>query len=104
MARDSVPARFERPSYVTFRRELPDEASRVAGRYLAAHAFAAWTTYYGDGLQSTVLYLHVALAVLKTELARGRALVEAIRQSDLLLRHLVDREALAERLLSVAAR
>jgi hypothetical protein len=50
-----------------------------------------------------VLYLHVVLAVLKTELARGRSLVEAIRHSDLLVRHLADRETLAERLLAVAA-
>jgi hypothetical protein len=103
MARDAVPAGLKRPSYVPFRGKLPGGVSRVAGRYLAAHVFAAWTAYFGDGLHSTVLYLHVVLAVLKTELARGRSLVEAIRHSDLLVRHLADRETLAERLLAVAA-
>ena len=89
IARQAVPAPYEWPPFVT-----PGDAAsvdaRVVGKYLAAHAFAAWTAYHGNGLRTTVRYLRVVWAVLRTELARRDSLVAAIRQSDLLLRHLVD--------------
>ena len=71
---------------------------RVEGRFLAAHAFACWMAYEANGLLSIAIYLRLALAVLRTELGRQQSVVEAIRQSDLLLRHLIDRDALAARI------
>jgi hypothetical protein len=78
--------------------------SRPVGRYLAAKAFAAWSAYLGDGVRTNLAVLGVALDVLKVECARhagqaGRPLdeplfIEAVRQSDLLLEHVVDRAAL----------
>ena len=70
---------------------------RLAGRFLAAHAFACWMAYQGNGLLATALYLRLVLAVLRIEAARQPFVIDAIRQSDLLLRHLIDREALAAR-------
>jgi hypothetical protein len=78
--------------------------SRAVGRFLAAKAFAAWSAYLGEGVRSNLAVLGVALDVLKVECARhaeqaGRPLdeslfIEAVRQSDLLLEHVVDRPAL----------
>jgi hypothetical protein len=79
-------------------------SARVVGRFLAAHAFASWMAYQGNGLHCTVLYLRLVFAVLKTEMTRGRTLFEAIRHSDLLLRHLADRQALADGLKAIAVR
>jgi hypothetical protein len=95
--RASVPPPYAWPAYMTTRchADLPPE---VVGRYLAAHAFACWMAYHGNGLASIAVYLRLALAVLRTEVARRNALIDGIRQSDLLLRHLVDREMLAARL------
>ncbi|MGE0040595.1 MAG: hypothetical protein AB7H88_15540 [Vicinamibacterales bacterium] len=79
-------------------------ASAVAGRYLAARAFASWVAYQGRGLQAVVRSLDAAFAVFRVEVARQRAaglaprdaLREALRQSDLLLVHYADRQALAD--------
>lgn len=79
-------------------------SSAGVGRYLAAHAFASWMAYQGNGLRCTVLYLHLVLAVLKSELGRGDSLLDAIRQADLVLRHLADRQALAHALSELAVR
>jgi Fe-S-cluster containining protein len=73
-------------------------SARVEGRFLAAHAFACWMAYEGNGLLSIAIYLRLVLAVLRTELARQQSVVDAVRQSDLLLRHLIDREALGARI------
>lgn len=72
-------------------------------RYLAAKAFGSWTAYQAQGVRTLVAELVAATEVLRTECARvcaeaGRPLdrtllIEAIRASDLLLIHLVDREA-----------
>lgn len=80
----------------------------AVGRWLAARAFASWLALQGDGLRTTVLGLHVALGVLRSEAGRGCAeagrpldaglLREAVRRADLLLLHLADPEALARRL------
>jgi hypothetical protein len=77
-------------------------------RFLAAHCFAAWMAYQGNGLLSLTRRLHLALAVLRAEAVRrcdGRdrvltraRLKEAFRQTDLLLVHLADRSAIAGRL------
>lgn len=78
--------------------------SRAAGRFLAAKAFAAWSAYLGEGVRTNLAVVGVALDVLEVQCVRqaGRAgrpldeslFIEAVRQSDLLLEHLVDRAAL----------
>lgn len=82
--------------------------SVLVNRLLAAHAFASWTAYQGDGVRSQIRWLRLVLAVLREEAARAwqrdagsltrDRLVEAVRQTDLLLVHLVDRETLAAHL------
>jgi hypothetical protein len=101
--RDAVPPPY---SWTPFPASVPvdGECSVVVARYLAAHAFASWTAYQGNGLRCTVLYLRLVLAVLKSELGRGHSLREAIRQADLVLRHLADRQLLADALSDIAAR
>ncbi|MEW6322447.1 MAG: hypothetical protein AB1635_15330 [Acidobacteriota bacterium] len=86
-------------------RPLPREAQAVAGRYLAAHAFASWHAYRGEHVTAVLDALEDALAVLTVEISRQLAktenrpdperawLVEALRQSDLLLVHYADPEA-----------
>lgn len=99
IARASVPAPHSWQALaLSERRNSERVEGRVEGRFLAAHAFACWMAYQGNGLVSIALYLRLVLAVLRAELARQQSVVEAIRQSDLLLRHLIDREALAARL------
>ena len=95
---------------------LAGETTRApVRRWLAARAFASWLPLQGPGLRTTALGLAVSLAVLKAEMARGRlsavpagaathgadgssSLKEAIRRADLLLAHLADPQALADRL------
>ena len=84
------------------------EQRHVIKRWLAAHAFAAWMTYQGNGVLAQIARLHVALAVLRAESVRGcvvqnrdldaQLLTHAIRQTDLLIVHLIDRAHLAARL------
>ena len=101
LARASIPAASSESIQAPALSERGHSArveGRVEGRFLAAHAFACWMAYQGNGLLSIAIYLRLVLAVLRTELARRQSVVEAIRQSDLLLRHLIDREALAARI------
>ena len=84
-------------------------------RWLAARAFASWLPLQGRGLRTSALGLAVSLAVLRAEQSRERpsavpdgaatrgpgeppALREAVRRADLLLVHLADPQALADRL------
>ena len=77
----------------------------VLTRYAAAKAYASWSLYLGDGLDAAERSARVAHAVLRIECARqcrafGRPLdrellMNAIEQSDLLLVHYADPEALA---------
>jgi len=79
---------------------------RSARRYLASRAFASWAAYEGHGLRTLIAELVVSALVLHVECRRachaaGRALdrplmIESIRQSDLLLVHLIDRPRLVE--------
>jgi hypothetical protein len=74
-------------------------------RYLAAKAFANWTSYQGRGIASIVRGLEAALALVRVEACRqcrdaGRALDgdllrEAFRQADFALNHLAVGEELA---------
>lgn len=87
-------------------RPLPSSLHGPARRWLAARAFASWLALQGRGLRSTALGLAVALAVLRAELGRDAGggspddatFVEAVRRADLLLAHLADPQALADRL------
>ena len=82
--------------------------ARPVRHWLAARAFASWLALQGEGLRTTALGLRVALGVLRAEAARGCAeagrtldaalLEQAVRRADLLLVHLADPAALAERL------
>lgn len=73
--------------------------------YAAAKRFASWSLYLGDGVEAAAHSARVASAVLRVEAARQCAmfrrpldrelLIEAIRQSDLLLVHYADPGMLA---------
>ena len=79
--------------------------SRPVRRYLGSKAFAAWSAYQGEGIRTSVAVIGLTLDALKVESARQaaradrpldrRQLTEAIRRTDLLLEHLVDRADLA---------
>ena len=81
-----------------------DQFREPIGRYLAATSFGSWIAYEGYGLRTNVAELVAAAAVLRVECSRacmraGRMLdrallLGAIRASDLLLAHLIDRPAL----------
>jgi hypothetical protein len=102
IARRAVPLPYSWQASDSGERADWSASAPVVGRYLAAHAFASWTAYQGNGLRCTVLYLRLVLAVLESELARARTLFDAIRHADLLLRHLADRQALADELSALA--
>jgi hypothetical protein len=77
----------------------------VLANYAAAKVFASWSLYLGDGVAAAAHTARIASAVLRIESARqcamfGRPLdrelmIEAIRQSDLLLVHYADPAMLA---------
>jgi hypothetical protein len=103
VARLSVPAPYVWPAAGIACGDLATASARPVGRFLAAHAFACWMAYQGNGLRSIAMYLRLVLAVLRVEAARHDSLLDAIRQSDLLLRHLVDRDMLAARISALSA-
>jgi hypothetical protein len=108
----------ERPSDGDAEREVAAPVAAIAGewrslapiinRFLAAHAFASWTAYQGDGIVVQTRKLEHVLDVLRQQtvsqyVREGGALttarlIEAIRQTDLQLVHLADRETLAREL------
>jgi len=75
--------------------------ARAVRRYLASKAFASWSAYEGHGIRTLIAELTVSALVLRVECERAsRAsrrpldrplMIEAIRQSDLFLIHLIDR-------------
>jgi hypothetical protein len=77
----------------------------IINRFLAAHAFASWTAYQGNGIIVHTRKLRHVADVLRQQAvdrcaSEGGALttarlIEAIRQTDLQLVHLADRDALA---------
>jgi Fe-S-cluster containining protein len=79
-------------------RDHPDRWNgfgRVVNAFLAAHAFASWAAYECEGLRAVPAAVRRALTLLTSNvsarepLTRG-ALTEAIRQTDLELRHARD--------------
>ncbi len=79
-------------------------AASLVNRYVAAKAFASWTAYQWRDIRTQVAELYVAASVVRVECARAAdrlqrpldatVLHEAVRASDLLLMHLVDRDPL----------
>ncbi len=79
--------------------------AEVLANYAAAKLFASWSLYLGDGVEAAAHSARIASAVLRIETARQCALfhrpldrelmIEAIRQSDLLLVHYADPGLLA---------
>jgi hypothetical protein len=77
----------------------------VLANYAAAKMFASWSLYLGDGIEAAAHSGRIAAAVLRVEAARQCALfrrpldrellIEAIRQSDLLLVHYADPAVIA---------
>jgi Fe-S-cluster containining protein len=63
----------------------PHEAATRA--FLAAHLFGNWIAYQRDGLMAIVDYLRDVLALLRTELSERQDFIEAVRATDLRLRH-----------------
>jgi Fe-S-cluster containining protein len=104
-----APRDFDRVWTVRVAATWPEWAP-VIRRFLAAHAFGSWLAYQGRGLLTIVRSLDAALAVLQVEIVRAcesrettldrATLHHAIRQADLLLRHHVDRQALADAMAS----
>ena len=84
-----------------FTPEVPGASHAPALRYLAAHALGNWCAYQGRGLRTYVRSLEAAAAVLVTtapgqvDLAGDEGFLAAVRDADLLLRHLASSEALA---------
>lgn len=82
----------------------------VLANYAAAKLFASWSLYLGDGVEAAARSARIASAVLRIECARQcrifrrpldrQLLIEAIRQSDLLLVHYADPALLAATSLS----
>lgn len=79
----AIPASTPRPPKELPVTTGPDEARR----FLAAHAFANWTAYLGQGLRSWMRSIQAASALIETG--------AGVRRADLVLRHLVDPHALA---------
>jgi hypothetical protein len=90
-------------------RPIPRDEIRsgpVIRRFLAAHAFASWFAYQGQGIGAIVGGLYRALDMLRAEmeqrqLGAGRVISRerlhaSIREADLHLRHLADRDRLAQ--------
>lgn len=110
---EAVPAHLQRSSLLGrfrtlglpggsgFVPEVPGASHAPALRYLAAHALGNWCAYQGRGLRTYVRSLEAAAAVLVTtaagqvDLAADEGFIAAVRDADLLLRHLASPEALA---------
>ena len=79
--------------------------NEVLANYAAAKLFASWSLYLGDGIEAAAHSARVASAVIRIEAARQcgmfrrpldrELMIEAIRQSDLLLVHYADPAMLA---------
>ena len=112
-ARSAVPAPWRWPeppehlSEIWWSQVAPAWAhfDEVLANYAAAKLFASWSLYLGDGVEAAAQSARIAAAVLRVEAARQCALfhrpldrelmIEAIRQSDLLLVHYADPAMLA---------
>jgi hypothetical protein len=87
---------------------LPEwrRAARAVRRYCAAKAFGGWSAYQSQGMRTLIAEMLVSEQVLRVEAARAcqsakrpldrELLIDAIRASDHLLVHLVDRDAFVD--------
>ena len=64
-------------------------------RYLAARLFANWIAYQGRDLRSVVEWLRACLAVLRSEIALGADFIDAVRETDRIMLHVVDSQTWA---------
>jgi len=112
-ARSAVPAPWSWPeppehlSEIWWSQVAPAWAhfDEALANYAAAKLFASWSLYLGDGVEAAAHSARIASAVLRIESARQCALfhrpldrelmIEAFRQSDLLLVHYADPGLLA---------
>jgi len=88
-----------------------EQASPIMMRYIASKAFASWTAYQGRGIRTQIAELFLAASVFRVECARAcrnagvpldrDRTIDALRASDWLLMHLVDRTALMAALAEV---
>jgi Fe-S-cluster containining protein len=80
--------------------------TRVIGRYLASKAHASWAMYLGTGSRDVEALIEISRSVVQVEAVRAcrlrarpldrSALIEAIRQADLLLLHHADPHRLCQ--------
>jgi hypothetical protein len=75
---------------------LPRRSLREGGRrlrmFMAAHLFGSWAAYQHGGLHAIVDEVRNALSLAEEELASGQPFVDAVRTTDLKLRHTRDDE------------
>ena len=101
LRRSPLLGRFRTLGLPGFVPEVPGASHAPALRYLAAHALGNWCAYQGRGLRTYVRSLEAAAAVLVTtaagqvDLTAAEGFIAAVRDADLLLRHLASSEALA---------
>ena len=116
IAARSVPAELDAPAWpdaleqtdTTLVAPAWNDLAPLLLRYVATKAFASWAAYQGRGVRTHIAELLVTAAVLRVECARACARAErlldrdtlfaAVRASDWLLMHLVDRPVLMEAL------
>jgi hypothetical protein len=86
--------------------------TRVIRRFLAARAFASWFAYQSGGPAGVQAALRLTLGLLRermrahgaSEARADAALKESVRETDLQMLHLADRDALARRVERLASR
>ena len=61
--------------------------SRPVRMFMAAHLFGSWAAYQNGGLMAVVDAVRNAAAALDSELATGASFIDAVRRTDLKLRH-----------------
>ena len=64
-------------------------------RYLAARLFANWIAYQGRDLRTVIEWLRACLAVLRSEVGAGADFIEAVRETDRIMLHVVDSQTWA---------
>lgn len=67
--------------------------SRPLRMFLAGHAFGSWAAYQDGGLTGVVAAVRAAMRLVQRELASGTPFLDAVRRTDLQLRHMDDARA-----------
>lgn len=103
IVRAAIPARLDAPPPFGEQYRGPGD-DRLLVRYLAARLIACWPLHFGIGLTTQLAYVEALIAVLRAEIARRlaagcdrrTAYLEAVRETDRLVVHLADPQALAD--------